>query len=580
MTTASAPELHRIDGAMLNHGVHRQAGNQLPSHKLRVMLVDDNRINLSVLNTLLKRRFSNLIDGQPVAVDSGLKAIQLLRTNVFDVILMDIQMPFLSGLDASIRIRNGEDYVLEANRDAHIVAVTTAVGDEPELAYRRAGMDGMIGKPVRFQDMQQYLSPLAHEAHNAAGSVAPISLDGQQVMPPLPPATSRSLRIFYLPQDTTVRSPRPEICKGADFEKMLRAQTRASLRKCGDIAIARSGTWSGSIAKDCDRFADSHIKSIHSHQRNDMEKVSEGSSSSRSSSSGSMEPLEQSEPRPRMMGDKKANTRHSRGPSIKIDQHLFGQQIVREIEIMDDQGDVSDHGAQHQSTIAERAVRPNAIHRTSSPAWLSDRTSRDEATQNTSLTSSTLMASPIDLPASPPDWLTGTHRDPIDAARTVSSTRTDNGVRSTCSNSDSNLLYLVKSVVRRDSQPSSESEASGTSTDVTTPVNENAGWPSTSLLPTSDRSYFKHERANSSSTIDPWSSDDAEDLDGPCAASHGSFNTATSYGVGKKGCPNTQRPGNDSTIRLSSPLRSRQRGLHAVEVAKLAHDVRQLDLTD
>ena len=220
--------------------------SDVPYRKLRVLLVDDNRINLSVLSTLLKRRFSNLIEGTPVSVDSGLKAIQLLRTNVFDCIMMDIQMPFLSGLDTSIRIRNGEDGVLEANRSVHIVAVTTAVGDEPELAYRRAGMDGMIGKPVRFQDMQHYICPLAHEAFNSANSVDSISIEGDSVMPPLPPTSSRSERLFYLPANATIRAPCPDICRGADFEKMLRAQTRASLRKSGAIAVARTGSWSPS----------------------------------------------------------------------------------------------------------------------------------------------------------------------------------------------------------------------------------------------------------------------------------------------------------------------------------------------
>ena len=135
---------------------------------LRILIVDDNHINLSMLSRLLKRRFSHILDGAPTTVDSGLKAIQLLRLHVFDCILMDIQMPFLSGLEASRRIRNAEDGILSANSSAHIVAVTTAVGDEPELAYRRAEMDGMIGKPVRFDQLSNYLSPLSQQAAVAA----------------------------------------------------------------------------------------------------------------------------------------------------------------------------------------------------------------------------------------------------------------------------------------------------------------------------------------------------------------------------------------------------------------------------
>lgn len=59
---------------------------------LRVLIVDDNYINLRTLSRLLNRRFGGFLDGPPVSVDSGLKAIQQLRSQVFDVIFMDIQV--------------------------------------------------------------------------------------------------------------------------------------------------------------------------------------------------------------------------------------------------------------------------------------------------------------------------------------------------------------------------------------------------------------------------------------------------------------------------------------------------------
>lgn len=61
---------------------------------LRVLLVDDNLINLKILNTLLDRRFGSFLAHAPIAVDSGLKALQQLRYQVFDVIFMDIQVRF------------------------------------------------------------------------------------------------------------------------------------------------------------------------------------------------------------------------------------------------------------------------------------------------------------------------------------------------------------------------------------------------------------------------------------------------------------------------------------------------------
>ncbi|KDN44747.1 hypothetical protein K437DRAFT_207749, partial [Tilletiaria anomala UBC 951] len=81
-------------------------------------------------------------------VDSGLKALQLLRTGVYDVIFLDIQMPYLNGGDCTRRIRAGKEGILPANRDVHIVAVTTVVGPKPEQVYRAAGFDGCMSKPV------------------------------------------------------------------------------------------------------------------------------------------------------------------------------------------------------------------------------------------------------------------------------------------------------------------------------------------------------------------------------------------------------------------------------------------------
>lgn len=217
---------------------------QTQQHMLRVLVVDDNALNLSVLCRLLSKRFSHLIDGSPVAVDSGLKALQLLRENVYDVILMDIQMPFLSGVDCTERIRKGEDGVLSANRDARIVAVTTAVGDEPEILYRRKGFDGLIGKPVAYEVMRELLMPLSSAASLAMGSIPMVSIADQMVLPPLPPLAPNTVeRLFFLPSNGQASAPgmmsaAPEITKSSNFESLLKAQTRESLHFFGAGAMA------------------------------------------------------------------------------------------------------------------------------------------------------------------------------------------------------------------------------------------------------------------------------------------------------------------------------------------------------
>ncbi|CAO1637617.1 unnamed protein product [Sympodiomycopsis kandeliae] len=225
--------------------VTRRSRSGSPLHQLRVLVVDDNVLNLSVLTRLLRKKFSHLLDGAPVAVDSALKALQLLRENVFDVILMDIQMPFLSGVDCTERIRAGQDGVLGANRHVTVIAVTTATGKEPEDLYHKTGFDGIIGKPVNFDVMQELLVPLSAAARDAAAQTRTVDIDGQQVIPAVPVTPLSGQRIFFLPSAHRNSPNAPDITLSADFEALLREQTRNSLKQFGAYAISRTGTVSG-----------------------------------------------------------------------------------------------------------------------------------------------------------------------------------------------------------------------------------------------------------------------------------------------------------------------------------------------
>lgn len=220
--------------------------SQSPGHPLRVLAVDDNSLNLAVLTRLLSKKFSHMLDGPPVAVDSGLKALQLLQDHVFDVIFMDIQMPFISGVDCTERIRIGADGVLHANKSARIVAVTTAVGDEPEILYRRKGFDGLIGKPVAFDAVRQLLQPLSLAAKLAleecTAHLPMVDVRGHKVYAPLPPLKElpERERLFYTYGDRAVIALRnaPEITRTSQFETLLRQQTLDSLRQFGPSAMA------------------------------------------------------------------------------------------------------------------------------------------------------------------------------------------------------------------------------------------------------------------------------------------------------------------------------------------------------
>ncbi|PWY98167.1 hypothetical protein BCV70DRAFT_141139, partial [Testicularia cyperi] len=228
---------------------NRPASPLPPTHSLRILIVDDNHVNLSVLSTLLKRRFGHVLARPPVSLDSGLKALQTLRTEIFDLIFIDIEMPYLDGVECTRRIRAGEDGILAANRNAHIVAVTTNTGDEPAALYRHVGMDGMISKPVRFHQFRQYLCPLSIEAQAAQGCVTPIMVGDDSVMPPMPPIRLDE-RLFFTPAETgsiamlhrSAGHTEAQYSDDNDFAAMLKKQTSKSLRDRKAMSIARTGT--------------------------------------------------------------------------------------------------------------------------------------------------------------------------------------------------------------------------------------------------------------------------------------------------------------------------------------------------
>ncbi|MBO9660078.1 MAG: response regulator, partial [Chitinophagaceae bacterium] len=120
---------------------------KLPSHGIRILVVEDNEINQSLMKKLLG---SWMID--PVVVSNGAEAIAQLSKNEFSIVLMDIQMPEMDGYSATKVIRD------ELRLSIPIIAMTAhALAGEREKCLA-AGMDEYIAKPVREQELQQMIS--------------------------------------------------------------------------------------------------------------------------------------------------------------------------------------------------------------------------------------------------------------------------------------------------------------------------------------------------------------------------------------------------------------------------------------
>ncbi|MEQ6290422.1 response regulator [Vogesella sp. GCM10023246] len=110
------------------------------SNTQTVLLVEDNQVNQKLGVTLLERH------GYQVTVaNNGQEALELLSAQCFDLVLMDMQMPVLDGLETTRRIR-----AQEASSGGHlpIIAMTANVMNGDRERCIEAGMDGYIGKPI------------------------------------------------------------------------------------------------------------------------------------------------------------------------------------------------------------------------------------------------------------------------------------------------------------------------------------------------------------------------------------------------------------------------------------------------
>jgi two-component system sensor histidine kinase/response regulator len=120
----------------------------------RVLLAEDVKLN-QVLTQRLLSRSGYQID----VVDDGQQAIEAVQRGNYDVVLMDVQMPGIDGLEATRQIR-----AMPAPKcQVPIIALTAQVGDEERKIRIDAGMDDYISKPINFDILFSKLSALAKQ---------------------------------------------------------------------------------------------------------------------------------------------------------------------------------------------------------------------------------------------------------------------------------------------------------------------------------------------------------------------------------------------------------------------------------
>ncbi|MEO8258989.1 MAG: response regulator [Acidobacteriota bacterium] len=111
-----------------------------PGVRVRILLVEDNAVNQQVAARLLTRR-----GHQVTLAENGQVALDRLDRETFDLVLMDLQMPVLGGLDATLAIRERER---ASGAHLRIVAMTAHAMNNDRERCLAAGMDGYLSKPI------------------------------------------------------------------------------------------------------------------------------------------------------------------------------------------------------------------------------------------------------------------------------------------------------------------------------------------------------------------------------------------------------------------------------------------------
>jgi two-component system sensor histidine kinase/response regulator len=129
----------------------REKGDFLRS--LRILLAEDNRVNQKIAIRLLEKRGHH-----PVLAENGKEALEALARASFDLVLMDVHMPDMDGIEATLAIREKEK---STGLHQPIIAMTALAMKGDRERCLAAGMDGYLSKPIDLQQLDDVLAAYA-----------------------------------------------------------------------------------------------------------------------------------------------------------------------------------------------------------------------------------------------------------------------------------------------------------------------------------------------------------------------------------------------------------------------------------
>ncbi|MFV8465130.1 7TM diverse intracellular signaling domain-containing protein [Flavobacterium sp. LB1P62] len=119
-----------------------------------ILVVEDNPINQMVIKMITKKWLNTTV----VYANNGQEALEAFKTNQFDIVLMDLQMPVMDGYEATIAIRNGEAGAHNSN--IPIIAVTADVMETTKERVKEIGMNDYLSKPIKKETLYEAVKKL------------------------------------------------------------------------------------------------------------------------------------------------------------------------------------------------------------------------------------------------------------------------------------------------------------------------------------------------------------------------------------------------------------------------------------
>lgn len=122
--------------------------------RLSILLVEDNLLNQRIVMFSLKK-----YNHEVIIANNGVEAIERFREQKFNVILMDIMMPVMDGLEATVKIRE-EELLTGAEKRTPIIALTANTMDNDRDKCISYGMDEFMSKPFDMEKLKTIFKEL------------------------------------------------------------------------------------------------------------------------------------------------------------------------------------------------------------------------------------------------------------------------------------------------------------------------------------------------------------------------------------------------------------------------------------